>query len=118
MGAQHYTVLLLPDLEGKGYTVTVPLLPGCITEGDTLGEALANAREVLDLWIDHLRECGEPVPMEPMPATVIERALAEARATMQDCLEDLQAGGEPTPAEPPVPMLATIDLTAEHAPVL
>ena len=49
MRAQHYTVLLLPDLEGRGYTVTVPLLPGCITQGDTLGEALANTREVIGL---------------------------------------------------------------------
>ena len=41
-----YTVLLEPAEEG-GYTVTVPALPGCITEGDTLEEA----REVIDEFI-------------------------------------------------------------------
>jgi predicted RNase H-like HicB family nuclease len=43
-----YTVLLEPDPEAGGFTVTVPALPGVITEGDTLEEALANAREAIE----------------------------------------------------------------------
>jgi predicted RNase H-like HicB family nuclease len=39
---RQYPVLLTPAAEG-GYTVTVPALPGCITEGDTVEEALAHA---------------------------------------------------------------------------
>jgi predicted RNase H-like HicB family nuclease len=39
-----YRVVLKPDLEVGGYTVNVPSLPGCITEGDTIDDALANAR--------------------------------------------------------------------------
>jgi HicB_like antitoxin of bacterial toxin-antitoxin system len=35
-----YTLVLDPDEEDGGYTVTVPALPGCITQGDSLGEAL------------------------------------------------------------------------------
>jgi predicted RNase H-like HicB family nuclease len=38
------TVILIPDQEVGGYTVEVPSLPRCITEGDTVEEALANAR--------------------------------------------------------------------------
>ena len=46
-----YVVNLTPDLAEGGYTVTVPALPGCITEGDTLDEAIANAREAIALHV-------------------------------------------------------------------
>ena len=41
-------VLLEPSEDG-GYTVTVPALPGCISEGDTRDEALANIAEAVQL---------------------------------------------------------------------
>lgn len=41
-------VILIPDLEVGGYTVEVPSLPGCVSEGDTLDEALANIKEAID----------------------------------------------------------------------
>ncbi len=47
-----FTVILEPDLEEGGFTVVVPGLPGCVTEGDTREEALANAREAI---VGHLR---------------------------------------------------------------
>jgi antitoxin HicB len=59
-----YTVLLTPDLEDGGYTVTVPALPGCITEGDTEEEALANAREAIECHLQGLADDGEPIPEE------------------------------------------------------
>jgi len=43
-------VVLEPSDEG-GFTVYVPSLPGCITEGDTREEALANIREAIDLYL-------------------------------------------------------------------
>ena len=46
-----YTVVLEPDDEGNGYTDRVPALPGCITEGRTRDEALANAREAIEGFI-------------------------------------------------------------------
>ncbi len=45
-----YTVELKPQKEG-GYTATVPALPGCISEGDTLEETLANSREAVEGYI-------------------------------------------------------------------
>ena len=54
-------VVLIPDETG-GYTVEVPSLPGCISEGDTLDEALANIKEATDLWIDDARAHGEDIP--------------------------------------------------------
>lgn len=48
-------VILEPSEEG-GYTVTVPALPGCISEGDVLDEALANIREAIDLYLEPIRK--------------------------------------------------------------
>ncbi len=44
-------VILEPSEEG-GYTVYVPSLPGCISEGDTRDEALANIREAVELYLE------------------------------------------------------------------
>jgi antitoxin HicB len=62
-----YTVVLIPDEEEDGSTVTVPALPGCITEGDTLDEALANARDAIQLYLEDLKACGERIPEETAP---------------------------------------------------
>ena len=61
---RRYTVLLTPDPEEGGCTVTVPALPGCITEGDTVEEALANAREAIKCHLEGLAADGEPIPEE------------------------------------------------------
>lgn len=47
----RYTVLLTPDFEGGGYTVTVPALPGCVTDGQTVEEAMERAREAIGLYL-------------------------------------------------------------------
>lgn len=44
-------VVLEPSPEG-GYSVIVPALPGCISEGDTKDEALANIREAIELYLE------------------------------------------------------------------
>jgi predicted RNase H-like HicB family nuclease len=44
-------VILEPSEEG-GYTAIVPVLPGCISEGDTKEEALANIREAIELYLE------------------------------------------------------------------
>jgi len=55
-------VVLIPDKEAGGFTVVVPSLPGCVSEGDTLDEALANIREAIDLHIEGMIAHGEEVP--------------------------------------------------------
>ncbi len=50
MPRKYHKVILDPQEEG-GYTVTVPALPGCISEGDTYDEALANIQEAIALHI-------------------------------------------------------------------
>ena len=54
-------VLIEPNEDG-GFTVTVPDLPGCVTQGDTLDEALENAREAIEGHIETLISLGKPIP--------------------------------------------------------
>ena len=44
-------VILEPSDEG-GYTVVVPVLPGCVSEGDTKQKALQNIREAIELYLE------------------------------------------------------------------
>jgi antitoxin HicB len=55
-----YSIVVVPDPEG-GFTVTVPFLPGCITQGKTIEECVANAQEAIALSIEDLIASGEPV---------------------------------------------------------
>lgn len=59
----RYTVLLEKEEDG-GYVVSVPALPGCVSQGDTRAQALANIREAMELYIEDCREAGDPVPTE------------------------------------------------------
>ncbi len=72
---RSFKVVLEPN-ESGGYTVYVPLLPGCISEGDTREEALKNIKEAIELYIESLEADGEPVPSEKD----IEEAVVEVTA--------------------------------------
>jgi len=50
-----FKVMLTPCEEG-GFTATVPALPGCISEGDTREEALANIREAIEFYFEPLSD--------------------------------------------------------------
>jgi len=52
----------LQKAEEGGFTVTVPALPGCITQGDDIDEAIAMAKEAIELYIEELKERGEKIP--------------------------------------------------------
>ena len=41
--------------------VTVPALPGCITQGDTIDDALAMAKEAIELYVEELQSRGETI---------------------------------------------------------
>ncbi len=58
-----YTVELEPQKEG-GYTTTVPALPGCISEGDTLETVLANIKDAIEGYIKVLVKHNRKVPLE------------------------------------------------------
>ena len=50
--------------EDGGYTVTVPSLPGCISEGSTWDEALAEIEEAISGYIEVAKKLGKPIPVE------------------------------------------------------
>ncbi|MBK8357105.1 MAG: type II toxin-antitoxin system HicB family antitoxin [Saprospiraceae bacterium] len=56
-----YKIHLKKEAEG-GYTVSVPVLPGCITYGEDVDEAIAMAKEAIKLYIEELQERGEVIP--------------------------------------------------------
>ncbi len=54
-------IILEPSDEG-GYTVYVPSLPGCISEGDNKEEALANIKEAIELYLEPVEDDFTPSP--------------------------------------------------------
>ena len=58
-----YTAFFEPAEEG-GYVVTVPTLPGCVTQGETFEEAKKMAKDAIRLYLAVLREDGEEIPVE------------------------------------------------------
>jgi predicted RNase H-like HicB family nuclease len=69
-GLVKLKVVLEPSEEG-GYTVYVPSLPGCISEGDTREEAVSNIREAIELYLEPTED--DYVPQEDVE--VLELAL-------------------------------------------
>lgn len=72
-GRLTYTVVFEPAEEG-GYVVTVPALPGCITQGDTFAEARAMAEDAILGYIEALQKLHEDIPRER--GTAITRRIA------------------------------------------
>lgn len=56
-----YKIHLHKEAEG-GFTVSVPVLPGCITYGEDVDKAITMAKEAIELYIEELQERGEEIP--------------------------------------------------------
>lgn len=69
MAEYLYTAVFEPADEG-GFVVTVPALPGLVTQGDTLEEARAMVRDAIRGYLESLIKHGEEIPVEPSPATI------------------------------------------------
>jgi predicted RNase H-like HicB family nuclease len=68
MRSYHFSVVLEPDREEPHrYNVRVPALPGCLTYGESVDDALANAREAITGYVESLIAHGEPVPVDEHP---------------------------------------------------
>jgi predicted RNase H-like HicB family nuclease len=59
----RYTVILEQEPDG-GYMATVPVLPGCVSQGDSREEALKNIQEAVELYVEDCVASGDPVPTE------------------------------------------------------
>jgi predicted RNase H-like HicB family nuclease len=68
----RYPVVITEDSEDGGYLAECPAIPGCVSEGDTVEEAMANIRDAIEGCLAVLREKGEPIPAptDAMLATV------------------------------------------------
>ena len=65
----NYVIAIEPGDSQHAFGVVVPDLPGCFSAGDTLDDALGNAREAIELWLETSIDDGQPVP-EPGPLAV------------------------------------------------
>jgi len=68
--AMKYRVLIQQG-EDRMFVAEVPALPGCISQGATRAEALKNAHEAVEVYLESLRAHGDPVP-PPIDEEVIE----------------------------------------------
>jgi predicted RNase H-like HicB family nuclease len=57
-----YEVIIYWSNEDNVFVAEVPELPGCLAHGDTKVQALSNADDAIQLWIDTAREFGDPIP--------------------------------------------------------
>lgn len=69
---ETYLVLLTWHPEEKAYSVTVPSLPGCATQGRTREEALARAREAIQCTLEGFRALGMSAPKQDVILTEVE----------------------------------------------
>jgi len=58
----RYEVIIYWSEEDEAFIAEVPELPGCMADGETYQEALANAEVVIQEWIDTAQELGRPIP--------------------------------------------------------
>lgn len=65
-----YRVLLQEDEDGA-WVAEVPSLPGCVSQGRTREEAVANVREAMAAYLESLEEHGDPVP-PPISEEIVE----------------------------------------------
>jgi len=81
MKTLHYKVLLRKEEDGT-YTVIVPSLPGCLTFGRTVEEALAMAKEAIEGFIACMIESGEEVQVETDDSMICTVAVEDRSGLM------------------------------------
>ncbi len=70
-GAYTHIVSPIPPSDGGGYLITFPDLPGCMSDGETEAEALANGRDAFTSWVSARADIGKKIPepsYRPEPA--------------------------------------------------
>jgi predicted RNase H-like HicB family nuclease len=62
MDMSKYEMIIYWSKDDDAFVVEVPELPGCMADGATYEEALANAKTVIEEWIETAKAIGRPVP--------------------------------------------------------
>jgi predicted RNase H-like HicB family nuclease len=60
---QKYEIIIYWSDDDQAFVAEIPELPGCMAHGNSYEEALSNAKEAIQLWIDTAKEFGDPVPV-------------------------------------------------------
>ncbi|MEK7186602.1 MAG: type II toxin-antitoxin system HicB family antitoxin [Patescibacteria group bacterium] len=76
-----YTAIFEPAKEG-GYVVSVPALPGCITQGETFEEAVAMIKDAMKGYLEVLKNEGEEIPQEQSNVVITQVAVQSPTATL------------------------------------
>jgi predicted RNase H-like HicB family nuclease len=58
----RYELIIYWSNDDESFVVEVPELPGCMADGQTYAEAVANAQEVINEWIETAHKLGRPIP--------------------------------------------------------
>ena len=56
------SITILSAEEGGGYLIEFPDLPGCISDGETISEAMANGEDAISCWIETAKQYGDEIP--------------------------------------------------------
>jgi len=59
---KKYEIIIFWSEEDNAFVAEIPELPGCMADGATYQEALANAERIIDEWIETAMELGRPIP--------------------------------------------------------
>ena len=57
-----YEIVIFWSSEDDAFVAEVPELPGCMADGKTYNEALSNAEQIIQEWIETAKEIGRPIP--------------------------------------------------------
>lgn len=60
--AAKYEIIIYWSAEDNAYIAEVPELPGCMADGSSYREALANAERIIEEWLETARELGRAIP--------------------------------------------------------
>ena len=72
-----FTILIMPaESDEDGYWVKVPALPGCVTQGETVEEALSNVKEAVEAYVLSLKDRGIPIPEEEVDTSGLISAVS------------------------------------------
>ena len=58
----RYELIIYWSKDDNSFVVEVPELPGCMADGQSYAEAVKNAEEIIDEWIETARKLGRPIP--------------------------------------------------------
>lgn len=64
MSQLTYPVIVSPlsEADGGEFAATVPDLPGCMSDGETAEEAIANVQDAIEAWLEAARDMGRDIP--------------------------------------------------------